>query len=176
MAVSPLNSEWNWDFRSLPALFSKLTVFSVCLRVTDGVRALPEGSGQLHPAEGAGLEREGPPPAAIHRCLTFPAVLEWTHHPLGEVLIWHKKKKRSSHCTESDELEFLGGFKWTPSVSLWRDTVSRHLSHEDRCGLLETVVLWTWQKEIWGYWRYELNQPVSNQKEWFLETDSYKLV
>lgn len=78
---------WDCDFRSLPVHFFKLTVFTVCLHVTDGVRAVPEGSGQLHPAEGAGLEREGPPPAVIHRCLTLPAVLERAHHPFGEVLI-----------------------------------------------------------------------------------------
>lgn len=53
--------------------------------LSDGVRAFPEGSGRLHPAERAGLEREGPPPAALYCCLTFPTVPVWTHHPPGEV-------------------------------------------------------------------------------------------
>lgn len=87
--------------RSLPAHSFKLTV---CRRVADGVRAVPEGSGQLHPAEGARLEGEGPPPAAVDRRLTLPAVLGRAHRPLGEVL----RHKTSGHCTESDELELFG--------------------------------------------------------------------
>lgn len=107
----------------------------MCLRVTDGVRALPEGSGKLHPAEGAGLEREGPPPAAVHHCLTLFAVLERAHHPLGEVLIWQKEKQIAATAPSQ--------MSWNAVRVTWRDTVSRHLSHEDGCGLLETVVFWT---------------------------------
>lgn len=43
---------------------------------SDGFRTLQEGSGCLHPAEGAGLERARPPPSDLHRGLTLPPVFE----------------------------------------------------------------------------------------------------
>lgn len=89
--------------------------------MTDGVRALPEGSGKLHPAEGAGLEREGPPPAAVHGCLTLLAVLERAHHPLGEVLIWQKKKIAATAPSQMSWSErracHMEGYRFTASES-----------------------------------------------------------
>ncbi len=55
-------------------LHVNLRVFLTCVFLSDGVRAVPEGSGWLHPAERAGLEREGPPPAALYCSLTLPSV------------------------------------------------------------------------------------------------------
>lgn len=60
-------------------------VFLTRQRLPDGVWAVPEGSGWLHPAERAGMEREGSPPAALHCRFTLPSVPDRTHHPPGEV-------------------------------------------------------------------------------------------
>lgn len=80
------------------AHYFKLTVL---LSITDGIRAVSKGTRQLYPAEGARLERKGPPPAAVHCCFTLSAVFERAHHSLGEVFIWLNK----NHCTKSDEFE-----------------------------------------------------------------------
>lgn len=78
-----LRKSWFWELTCEFAWC--LSSFSHGPRLSDGVRAVPEGSGWLHSAERAGLEREGPPPAALYCCLTLPSVSDWTHHPPGEV-------------------------------------------------------------------------------------------
>lgn len=53
--------------------------------MSDGVRAVPEGSGQVRPAERAGLEGESPPTASVHCRVALPAVAGGAHRPPGEV-------------------------------------------------------------------------------------------
>lgn len=70
------------NFNSTKAAF--LDFFPLC--VSDGVRTVPEGSGQEPAAERAGLEgEERPPTAGLHRRFTLPSVADGTHHSPGEV-------------------------------------------------------------------------------------------
>lgn len=145
----------------------------------DGVGAVPEGSGQLHSAEGAGLEREGPPPAAVHRRLALPPVPQRTHHPPGEVPSYHSARRNWVR---------VGVGVWVKAIGVTpRDSVSLPLNHGDRRGLSETagffckcqvrnmrvmtvMILITALVGVWNVFIWcKLNQPArtSNQNEWF---------
>lgn len=72
------NTEPTWE--KLAVVFD---VFPFC--VSDGVRTVPEGSGQVPAPESVGLERQRLPTACIHGRFSLPSVADGTHRSPREV-------------------------------------------------------------------------------------------